>query len=251
MKNQKTKKWPLKASNGLNRKLIDYSMIAGAALAVAHPAEAAVQYSGIQNLNVSNSVETVDINGDGQIDFLFLNFHSAYSGTYNGYNYTYRYGENIMYPYKGNEFLYTLSTFTLSTTYQLPVVQIMENSQSAGPEANWNNFFGILGFDLYYNYTGYIYDLQVGKFNGRMGYIGVKFDIDGATHYGWIQFRGAANCSAGTIIDWAYEDQADTPIHILGPSLTIPTLNEWGIIILMGLILMEGARRLKKREQEN
>jgi len=124
----------------------------------------------------------------------------------------------------------------------------MTGSQTAGPAGNWLSFYpyyyfpGILGLNYY--------SQQIGKFNGQEGYIGVRFLIGPNTHYGWIRFRGAADNSSGTIIDWAYEDVAGAPIHLQAPPAPVPTLNEWGVIILMGLILMEGTRRLKRKMEE-
>jgi len=43
------------------------------------------------------------------------------------------------------------------------------------------------------------------------GYLGVQFDIGGSTHYGWIHIELPTNSSV-TIMDWAYEDVADTEI---------------------------------------
>lgn len=47
-------------------------------------------------------------------------------------------------------------------------------------------------------------------------FIGVRFTLSGpppTTHYGWIRINVAANCGSVTILDYAYENQADTPIH--------------------------------------
>ena len=249
MKKKKMNEKRSKAKEGLNRKLINYSIVAGAALAVAHPASAAVQYSGLQNITVSDGPAFIDLDGGGQDDFVFANYHKHTVGTN-------IYGINLMFPYYyGNAFVSTKTYFQTTTpggsmmTYSIPVPQRMAASQTAGPVASWTSFFyGFLGDD------GFFLGQPIGQFVGEEGYIGVRFNIGGppgATHYGWIRFRGAADYSSGTIIDWAYEDVADTPIHLQAPDpASIPTLNEWGIIILMGLILMEGTRRLKKKKEE-
>jgi hypothetical protein len=49
------------------------------------------------------------------------------------------------------------------------------------------------------------------------GFAGVRFDIGGNTHYGWIRIQlendGTGLPVAMTIVDWAYDDQADTAIQ--------------------------------------
>jgi hypothetical protein len=55
---------------------------------------------------------------------------------------------------------------------------------------------------------------------------------------------------SGRILGWAYEDVPERQIRAGDTGRiaeTVPTLNEWGMIFLMGLILVEGARRLRKR----
>jgi hypothetical protein len=74
---------------------------------------------------------------------------------------------------------------------------------------------------------------------------------DETTHYGWIQFRTTYDNvqSTSQILGWAYETEPDKPIHI-EDCQAIPTLNEWGVLILAGLILAEGGRRLRKKSIE-
>lgn len=47
--------------------------------------------------------------------------------------------------------------------------------------------------------------------NGDLSF-GVKFDINGNTHYGWVRVNIAANCVSGILFDYAYEATANTPI---------------------------------------
>ncbi len=56
--------------------------------------------------------------------------------------------------------------------------------------------------------------------NQPAGLLGVKFDMNGTTHYGWVRYQGTDEDNAttptvltGTIIDWAYQDKPDTPIY--------------------------------------
>lgn len=50
-------------------------------------------------------------------------------------------------------------------------------------------------------------------FDGDQKYIGVKFDIGGTTHYGWIGFQvDSQSPMHGIVRDYAYETEADTAI---------------------------------------
>ncbi len=56
------------------------------------------------------------------------------------------------------------------------------------------------------------YSRSFGNFLGKKGYLGVRFRIDANIHYGWIRFIADEDAKNGRVVDWAYEDQPDTPI---------------------------------------
>ncbi|GAK51791.1 collagenase, putative [Candidatus Moduliflexus flocculans] len=49
-------------------------------------------------------------------------------------------------------------------------------------------------------------------------FIGVRFTLSGGTHYGWIRINVAAKCGSVEVVDYAYEDVPDTPIHLGAPA---------------------------------
>jgi hypothetical protein len=86
---------------------------------------------------------------------------------------------------------------------------------------------------------------------GETGFAGVAFDIDGATHFGWIRLL-VEDGDQGypfsvTAIDWAYENEANTPIHVTGLT-EVPEANP-GLALLAaggtGLV----AWRLRRRKE--
>ena len=83
-------------------------------------------------------------------------------------------------------------------------------------------------------------------------YIGVRFfsDNDGERHYGWIQINVSARISSTTVVDWAYEDTPGASILAGATSSqqAIPTLNEWGIIVLMTLLAGAAAWKMNRPE---
>ena len=51
-----------------------------------------------------------------------------------------------------------------------------------------------------------------GQSSGVDGYVGLRFESGGATHYGWMHIQQDANVAAGQVLGWAYETRPDTPI---------------------------------------
>ncbi len=102
------------------------------------------------------------------------------------------------------------------------------------------------------------------------GFLGVKFDINGKTHYGWVELDvtpltvnppmlphgdNASNYNF-TVTRWAYESCPDTPIQAgeetnsLCNDNDVPTLSEWGLITLAILLLSFGTLYIGRREEE-
>ncbi len=49
--------------------------------------------------------------------------------------------------------------------------------------------------------------------NGKTGYVGFTFTINGNTHYGWFHIEVSADGGSYTILDYAYQTQANTTIY--------------------------------------
>jgi len=82
-------------------------------------------------------------------------------------------------------------------------------------------------------------DFQDGQFGSN--YIGFRFDISGATHYGWAELfvdDGTGTGSRGdiTIAEWAYEDTADCGLDVgqtSGDNCTTPSVPNPGTLALL------------------
>jgi hypothetical protein len=54
----------------------------------------------------------------------------------------------------------------------------------------------------------------LGSFTNGLGYLGVEFQIEGATHYGWMALLAGEDFAIRMdIVDWAYESLPNTPIR--------------------------------------
>ncbi|MBU0945859.1 MAG: hypothetical protein KJ804_16070 [Proteobacteria bacterium] len=173
------------------------------------PAEAAIVYSGVQNKVVSagQGPQQVDFNGDGVFEFTFK--LSAFA------------------PYTYSQKLAVTGT----------AAKVIE---SEGKPSRLNGNYTISSQRLFASVNND--DLAVGgtsaatggNFLGAQGYLGVTFEIDSNSHYGWIQYKANNDASVGTIIDWAYED---TP----GKAIKTPKKFNWNLF----LPAMTAGRKIK------
>ena len=206
------------------------SAAAGLGLLLACPhAEAAIQWSGARNIHISvsnNPTYSLDMDGGGAIDFYLV------AGTWGGGGAA---GREV-YITTGSSFASWLAT---TTSYY---VAKLSGGYTIAPSASlWTYSYGSLA------YTG---NFSGGNFLHVPGYIGVRFELNGDTKYGWIDFEGDANDGGqGTIYGWAYEDVTDAPIIAGDTGAAIPTLNEWGMIILVGLLAAGGLVYGRKEEE--
>lgn len=186
------------------------------------------------------------------MDFSFLHLGTVYSGYY--HTTTYISTAQIMGIFG------TTGNSAISTTYYPVPYRLRQGDMvSEGMAGAWAPL-GLLAAGTYYwTHTAgtntYSYSYRAGNFIDQEGFVGVRFQIDGNTHYGWIAFEGTwdpPGWQEGRITGWAYEDVPDTAIAAgdQGPQPPIPTLNEWGMIFLAALILASGAYLMKTRREE-
>ncbi len=157
------------------------SAVSGAGLLLgAVPAEAAIQYSGLQNQNVNATQNSFKVNfdGAGDPDFTFRLFSSS---------------SQLLSAFQGTA----------------PAGQVIKNNgQPANLISNYavssQRVFAAVSSEELALGNSSVYD--PGNFLNQQGYLGVTFQLNGNTHYGWIQYKANVDATVGTVIDWAYED---------------------------------------------
>ncbi len=113
------------------------------------------------------------------------------------------------------------------------------NIANSGPNGFW--FYG--GDPALFGISNY------GPFpDGTNKFIGVRFTNADGEHFGWIRVNLAAGSTSIKIVDWAYEDVPGKSIPAGKGADVIPTLNEWGIIVLMTLLAGAAAWKMNKPE---
>ena len=206
-----------KSARRLRKQLTAYSVAAGAALALANPADAALIYSGIVNhtLNVGSGPYSIDLDGDSTNDFAFSALGTASSGAVSVYG-------------TGVGAYVRLQSTAATLVKNFP----NSNSVNLGNPASW----GYLHFATTF-YWGF--PMGGGPFDGSHGFIGIQFDIGGNQHLGWIEYEGNNNSASGTIVSWAYEQN---PVPIPGT---------FGLgLLAMGAAGMARLRQRKKEAKE-
>jgi len=209
------------------REWIAFTSAATAASAMAGTAEAAVIYSGPQNLDVGpisvggySSVDNVDIDLDGDLanDFR-VGVFAFYYGSFIG-------GD-----------VRALQSGGAVARNGTPARQFASGS-TIGASADFD-------FDraALFDYSGGSFNSNFGwNTNGSVGFAGVKFD----DRYGWIQIEVTA-ANHMVVVDWAYESEAGKSIKA---GATVPEPSA-GALTGLGLLALgaEGVRRQRSRSR--
>jgi hypothetical protein len=192
-----------------DERLKKYSLAAMAAgvgaLALAQPADAQVVVTSTSiQLNSGGSV-SIDLNNDGVTDFILAIEH-------NGYDHGF-YGSFVAMPITGGKVMAgtrgTLGAYA----------SILGNGAVIGPSAHFSSSAG-RGVTMVERSVGFVSASTQNTVYGNWGnannkYLGVRFLINGETHYGWIQI--STDTVAGmtaTIEAYAYEVQANKKVTI-------------------------------------
>lgn len=183
----------MKKTTILNKKkLAGYSAMAVAFMAAGSEADAQIVYVDITDVTVDIGFYIpLDLDGGGVDDFaLIVNSFSSASLTFvRGYgnlsSITLGGPNNAMAGYDGSVF---------------PYASALDSGNSIGPAANF--------ISNTYNYA-FFASISGGATYGPWAdetdkYLGIKFEIDGELHYGWIRLDVTVGPVSLTIKDWAY-----------------------------------------------
>ena len=198
------------------------------ALVLSLRSNAAVVYSGLQNVLIPLTIQGVYLNVDTGATA------SSQPGTWNTAPW--------FNPFLGG-------TSVANGALFCPVIDAP--SHPINPDTIVNLAFGTL-IDATLNYTGGE-NVSSGhtaavatpnKFTlGQPGYVGFKFQTApaSASYYGWAQVV-FNNTGTGTIIDWAYDDSASTPISAGFTGAAVPEPSR-AMLVLTGLLAATLRRR--------
>lgn len=192
-----------------------YTAVAGAFIAGAGVANSQVVYVDVDpdvNVSMGNSPYSLDMNGDAVNDFEFMVTNISGSGTY-------AYGL-VNFTYSGTAAGATGVNGSVvgyySSQQQMNVASNL--SYGVGIDIQSFNADGVLAgnMDVIFTglYSGSYTNVQLGNFPGTTdAFLGVKFDVGGNNHYGWIRLGVTAGADMITIKDYAYNAQPDGAIN--------------------------------------
>ena len=229
-------KSPESPSLGFDRALFGYALAGGA---VASSASAAVIYSGPQNLQFSNSSQSIDINGGGA-----------------DYNYL----------FQGGNMLQVQGTSAAATQIAVDGPSssaVLARALSSGTSISSSDSYGAgaggpAGFPkILVEYNGPGGNASGGLFapagpGTNTAFVGVRLANGADWNYGWIRVTLPYNINTGqaTIVDWAYESNVNTAI------LAGATASSGGAVPLPGAAALaalaagaSGVRGRRKRER--
>lgn len=169
----------------------------------------------------------LDLNSDGFTDYVFgaaIGFVGARSEGDNQY---------LIWPSGGGDYGGDIE----------PLLESFEIGQNSGDDS-WLEWFGDgTGYDnLITCLSGSSGPVCVGRFVGQHAYMGVAFDIDGATHYGWIDVAVASLSAGAEIYGWGYETEPG--VSILAGAGAVPEPATSALLVAGGLLL--ALRRKRK-----
>ena len=228
--------------NTLDSRLKKYTALAGG-ITAAVAGTGQIVYTDINpdSVNVDNGDLTyIDFDGDGSDDFTLIKIVQSQSGTF-------PYGTGVVsYGVTTDAAVGVAGTGANSgwmasgTSSNAGLANVTAGAAIGGSGA-FNTSQGTLGFLQYVTYGPPFsaYNSTYASGGDFMGatdaYVGVKFDIGGAAHYGWVRVDLSADGTTLTVKDYAYEATAGTAINAgeIDP-LAIPTITEGALIVCSG-----------------
>lgn len=207
----------MKQNSTLKSKLAKYSAMASGAIAVSSGANAQVMYTDVNPDEVLTPGGTtqylVDFNNDATPDIGFV----MLSGTATG---TFTYSTAVIsytIDYIGGVAAFGTGAASTNAWLGGSYPDALSNGQAIGSAGSFQNGQGDVGV-VQSTYLGAPFSTSYGpytsgEFPGTEAYIGVRFDVSGAVHYGWVRLEMTANGGQLTIKDYAYEATAGTAIN--------------------------------------
>ncbi len=181
----------------LDKRIAGYSALAAAMLTGAQGKAEILKYTSGAVLNTNGQIQGLDfdqVGGDGN-DLRFLCYSDAFTKKFEV--------QNLDFPDSG-AFLGLLSgpyvlPFALNYSSSIRTNSVAWNAGAIG--------VGMLNYRCFSTAITYSYGFWGNKSNK---YMGVRFDISGQTHYGWVKM--SCNGTSLTIHEYAYESVANTGI---------------------------------------
>ena len=179
-------------NNTVESKIKRYSALAGGLTAVAGVANAQIVHTEINPdtfITGNGAVYNLDVDNNGVVDYTFYTITSSITYTF------------------GNS-----STFiNFSGAYMNPA------ASAIGSNASFSSFDGCVGgvadVSLINPSSSSSYTFSIGNFLEADGFVGLKFQNSGNTHYGWVRIEVANGGDFLFVKEYAFESTPNTAIN--------------------------------------
>ena len=188
--------------NSLQKQLKAYTALT-AALGASSTTNAAVQITTFNHIGSWDETYDVDIDGNGVVDFKILNNYMPNLAS-------------LMLGMEGVNYAIGSSNY-IAALNNGDIVSSGKSFYKTDGVSYWS--YGLLAWYIYNDTKAY-----GGNFINFTGdkFVGVKFDISGNWHYGWLRFRKfEPNLSEWILVDAGWEDEADTGLTIDAPENSV------------------------------
>ena len=195
MRSSRPKRTPANLSESIHQQLNMYAIAAGAAgvglLALAQPVEAKIVYTHAHVTIGLHDSYKLDLNRDGMIDFTILN--TSYNNTSTWFN------RLVVKAARGNAV-----EASISQLWQQELAEALNGGARIPAARAFYHQPAFLAIGVY-TPGGFT---SIGNWVNVSGrYLGLRFKIDGRTHYGWARLNVSVQKASvtGTITGFAYE----------------------------------------------
>ena len=208
----------MKRTNTLDEKIKKYATVAVGVAGVSG-ASAQVVYTDVnpdQVLTPGGTAQfAIDFNGDAAADIAFLVYEGTFSGTFATQGYNIPYNGDYAGGIAGFGTAAPSQNGWMGTNSDAPLA--LANGAAIGSAGAFYGGNGTVG-NVQGTYLGAPINAAYGPYSdgyflGAEGYLGVRFDVAGAVHYGWVRVEMAADGTSMTIKDYAYNATASTNIN--------------------------------------
>ena len=190
----------------LDSRLKKYAALATGITAVSGATNAQVQYTDINPdylVSGNGSSYALDLNNDNVVDFEFVTISSSTSITYSNFPINVQFDLGLVYPAASSNSWMANSNSSDTTIANIPA------GSSIAPSNLFSGGSAVLGGMINFGILG---SYPYGNFLAQEGFLGVKFQASGNTHYGWIRVEVTADGKTLSVKDYAYDATPNTAI---------------------------------------
>ena len=196
-------------NNTVESKIKRYSALAGGLTAVAGVANAQIVHTEINPdafITGNGAVYNLDVDNNGVVDYTFYTITSSITYTFGNSSTFINFSGAYMNPAaSGNSMMIS------SGLLNVPA------GSAIGSNASFSSFDGCVGgvadVSLINPSSSSSYTFSIGNFLDADGFVGLKFQNSGNTHYGWVRIEVANGGDFLFIKEYAFESTPNTAIN--------------------------------------